>query len=175
MVKTLNLFNKTLVVGVIILFIGIGIIPSICGNNVKNNEDLIVTITTDKEIYYLGETVIITISVTNYGPDKILTFIDYQLADLKITKPNGKTIYQWAWHFLFPQALLDLSIKQGETKVLLKWKWYKLRDFYPLFPLMHIPVLPGKYYITGWMVKGISHPMIKGVPVEVTLCWFKFN
>lgn len=43
MVKTSNLFNKTLVVGVIILFIGICIIPSICGNNVKNNEYLVVT------------------------------------------------------------------------------------------------------------------------------------
>jgi len=171
MVKTSNLFNKTLIVGVIILFIGIGIIPSICGNN----EDLVVTITTDKEIYYLVEPVTITISVTNYGPIKTLTFPDTQLSDLKITKPNGKTIYRWAWQFVFCQVLTDFSIKQGETKVLLKWKWYKLRDFYPFFPLMHIPVLPGKYYITGWMVRGSSHPMIKGEPVEVTLRWFKFN
>jgi hypothetical protein len=43
MVKTSNLFNKTLILGVIILFIGIVIIPSICGNNVKNNEYLVVT------------------------------------------------------------------------------------------------------------------------------------
>jgi len=43
MVKTSNLFNKTLVIGVIILFIGIVIMPSICGNNVKNNEYLVVT------------------------------------------------------------------------------------------------------------------------------------
>ena len=170
-----KIWKKSLVVGIIVLFIGISIVPSISGNNVKNNEDLVVTVTTDKEIYYPGEPVTITISVTNYGLNTTLTFPDTQLADFKVTKPNGKTIYRWAWHFGFFQVLTDFSIQQGETKVLLKWAWYKLRDFYPFFPLLHIPVLPGKYYITGWMVGGISHPMIKGEPVEVTLRWFKFN
>ena len=166
---------KTLALGVVVLFIGIGIIPNISGNNVKNNEDLVVTITTEKEVYYLGEPVAITISVTNYGPNKTLTFVDYQLADFKISKPDGRTIYRWAWRFGFPQALFDLAIQQGETKVLLEWEWYRLRDFYPFFPLFQIPVLPGNYYITGWMVGGFSHPMLKGEPVEVALRWFNIN
>lgn len=170
-----DLFRKTVVVGIIILFIGMSNIPSISGNNLENNEDLVITVTTDKEIYYLGEPVTITISVTNNGPNTTLTFPDSQLADLKITKSNGYSVYRWGWHFAFFQVITDLTIKQGETEVLLKWEWYKLRDFYPFFPLLHVPVLPGKYYINGWMVGGLSHPVINGEPVEVTLRLFKFN
>jgi hypothetical protein len=170
----INLVKKILVTGILFMFLGMIIVPNVGGNNENNYEELVVTVTTDKEIYFPGEPVTITISVTNYGPNTTLTFPDTQLADLKITKPNGLPVYLWGWHFGFFQVLTDLSITQGETKVLLRWEWYKLRDFYPFFPLIHFPVLPGKYYINGWMVGGLSHPVIEGEQMEVTLRLFKF-
>jgi len=164
---------KTLVVGVIVLFIGISIIPNISGNNIKNNEDLVVTVKTNKEIYYFIEPVWITISVTNYGPDTILFFSNSELADLLITKLNGEYVYRHSWHYGHWQAVFKLPIKQSETKVLLRHLWFKLRDF-PSHPSLRFPVPPGKYCITGWMVEGAYHPMIKGEPVEITFRLFRF-
>ena len=165
--------RKVLVVGVIILYIGMAVIPSFSGKKIKNDEDLVVTVTTDRDIYYLGQPVKITISVTNNGPDTILVFCDSQLADFNITNFDGKQIFWWSWHFLFLQIILEMPIKHGETIVLLEWVWYKLRDFYPFFEILRFPVLPGKYYINGWMV-ACSHPMIEDEPVEITLNWFRF-
>ena len=171
----ISLLNKTLVIVILVIFVEISVAQSISGEVIKNNEELVVTVTTDKDIYYLGEPVTITISVTNYGPSTTLVFPDTQLADFEITKLNGGHIYKWAWHFGFFQVVTNLPIKHGETIVLLQEVWYKLRDFYPFFPLVHFPVLPGKFLITGWMVDGFYHSMIKGEPIEVTSRWFKFN
>ena len=168
-----KLVRKSLVVGVIILFVGITVIPSLSGKNINNDEDLVVTVTTDRDVYYLGQPVRITISVTNNGPDTTLVFCDSQLADFNITNSDGKQIFWWSWHFFFLQIVLEMPIRHGETIVLLEWIWYKLRDFYPFFEILRLPVLPGKYYINGWMV-ACSHPMIEDEPVEISLQWFRF-
>jgi len=165
-------YKKALFVGVIILFVGITVIPSLSGKDIKNDEDLVVTVTTDRDEYYLGQPVKITISVTNNGPDTTLVFGDSQLADFNITDSNGKQIFWWSWHFFFLQIIVEMPIKHGETIVLLEWVWYKLRDFYPFFEILRLPVRPGKYYINGWMV-ACSHPIIKDEPVEITLNWFR--
>lgn len=168
---------KCLITGIAYLLI-LTSFPAISSNDSLsasiNKENLVITVTTDKEIYYLDEPVTITISVTNYGPNTTLVFATSQLADFKVTKPYGRHVYQWAWHFMFLQVITNVPIKQGETRVLLKWTWNKLRDFYPFFPHLHFPVLPGKYYIIGWMIRGVSHPKINCEPIEVTLRWFKF-
>ena len=101
MKKKPHLLYKTLAVGIIVLFIGMTVIPVLSGVNINNNEDLIVTVTTDRDVYYLGQPVKITISVTNNGPDTILVFADTQLADFNITNSNGKQIFWWSWHFYF--------------------------------------------------------------------------
>ena len=172
MKKKPHLLYKTLAVGIIVLFIGMTVIPVLSGVNINNNEDLIVTVTTDRDVYYLGQPVKITISVTNNGPDTILVFADTQLADFNITNSNGKQIFWWSWHFYFNFMVLEKPIKQGETKVLLEWVWYKFRDFYPYFGLLGLPVLPGTYYINGWMV-ACSHPFIGDEPVEIKLNWLR--
>ncbi len=164
--------SKGLVFAVILLFIGMTVIPSLSGVNINNNEDLIVTVTTDRDVYYLGQPVKITISVTNNGPDTTLVFADSQLADFNITNSNGKQIFFWSCHFLFYFLELKMSIRQGETIVLLEYVWYKFRDFYPFFNSLLFPVFPGKYYINGWMV-ACSHPIIEDEPVEITLRWFR--
>ena len=173
----INLLKKELVVGTIFLLL-LATMPHIVSNDLPSatayTDDLVVKVTTDKEIYYPGEPVIITISVTNYGPNTTLVFATSQHANFKVTKPYGRHVFRWAWHCMFAQVITNVPIKQGETKVLRNWTWYKLRDFYPFFPLPHVPVLPGKYYINGWMVRGFSHPKINGEPVEVTLRWFTF-
>ena len=167
-----ELVRKGLVLGIIMLFVGMIVIPSLSGVNINNNEDLIVTVTTDRDVYYLGQPVKITISVTNNGPDTTLVFADSQLADFNITNSNGKQIFFWSWHFYFYFLELKMPIRQGETKVLLEYVWYKFRDFYPFFISLLFPVLPGKYYINGWMV-ACSHPRIEDEPVEITLRWFR--
>ena len=135
---------------------------------------LVVTVTTDRDVYYPGQPVKITISVTNNGPDTTLVFADSQLADFRITDALGRHVYWWSVHFMFFQMVIKWPIKHGQTIVLLEWVWFKLRDFYPFFDIPRFPVFPGKYCITGWMCAAGSHDMIEGIPIELTLRFFRF-
>jgi hypothetical protein len=167
MVKTSNLFNKTLVFGVIILFIGIGIQPAFA--IVKHEEvdvestdirDLIVKVETDKDSYDIGEPVEVTIFVTNtIDEDITVMFGSAQLADFWI---NDGEVYHWSVHFWFIPMIIWVTIPSGGTVELLNEKWEQIDDCNNQVPA-------GQYEILGWMVRTSNYSEIFGNPITISI------
>jgi len=127
-------------------------------------DDIVVDIGIDKVAYILGEPVNVSITVTNNGPNITLLFPSSQLADFNITNKAGQHIYYWSYDKLFSEEITEITINQSETIELLNDTWNQVDDD-------GNPVTSGKYYIDGWMVKGLcdSHPEINGERLEIVI------
>ncbi len=147
-----NLIKKGVVVAVICLLMFISF-PATSSNNSQTvtmlNEDLVVTITTDKNMYDIGEPVEVTINVTNNGyEDVTLVFPDTQKADFSV----DHHLYLWSYDKAFLQIITPITIPSDETVEL-------LNDFWNQVDISGNQVPKGVYHIDGWMVEGIGHPL----------------
>ena len=126
--------------------------------------NIVVDIEIDKVAYILGEPVNVNIAITNNSPNITLLFPSSQLADFNITNEAGQHIYQWSYNKVFSQEITEISINQSETIELLNDAWNLVDDD-------GNPVTPGKYYIDGWMVKGLcdSHLEVNGERLEIAI------
>ena len=110
--------------------------------------ELVVNVTTDKDIYHSGETVNVVITVTNNGPDVTIVFPNTCLAYFSVIDETGMPIYDYP--FICFMVPTEVPVDHGETKVLLNDVWNQVD--YDGFP-----VPPGTYYVDGWMLKGYEH------------------
>ncbi len=128
--------------------------------------NLVVNVTTDKDIYRSGEPVNVVITVTNNGPDVTLVFGYCEwnnstcLADFSVIDETVMPVYDCPlvcfWH------IAEVPIDHGETKVLLNGIWNRVDDD-------GIPVPPGTYYVDGWMVEIYEHHEVHGALREIEL------
>ena len=146
-----KLFRKGLVCGVILLFICMSIAPTSAFNNVKKSSitvsgdinDLVVTVTTDKVRYEVGELVEITINVTNIGEESIILYFDTaQQVDYMISYKED--IYLWSMDKIFLDIPSQITIDGGETFVLLHDYWNQKSN-------LGDQVENGSYEIDGWI------------------------
>jgi hypothetical protein len=111
--------------------------------NILDLDDLVVTIATDKSVYKLGETVTITINITNTDEEDIyLEFCCSPPAGGNITDENGKLIY---WFEGLLMVIDERTIKAGETEILDIHLWNQLDA-----DMNQVP--DGNYHIDGWSV-----------------------
>lgn len=158
---------KGLVLGVIFLFVGVGIQPAI-GNvqyelvddKSKYNNELIVTVETNKNCYDIGEPVEVKIFVTNIIDEDItVVFPTVQKADFWVD--SGET-YIWSYGKYFITLPTPLTIHSGETVEIFSEKWEQI-DY------EEHQVSPGWYRIQGWMVYSNTYPDIFGNSIGVTI------
>jgi len=143
--------KKGLAVGIILLFVGVAVAPSINANNSKTSSDgLVVVVRTDKDIYQFGEPVEISIYVENHGNENItVVFPTTQMADFIV----DNFCYQWSAGKVFLPTPISITIPSGGRVLLLNDRWTQV-DLYGN------QVRPGGHDITGWMVKSQNYPII---------------
>jgi Intracellular proteinase inhibitor len=77
-----------------------------------------VTLTTDRVVYLPGQPVRMTLTLRNMGTTPVtLRFANSQTYDLRIRHvPSGAVVWQWSWHRVFLQVLLEQTLLPGETR-----------------------------------------------------------
>jgi Intracellular proteinase inhibitor len=149
-----------LAIGIILLFVGIAIAPSINANNLRISlyNDLIVVVQTDKLNYQIGEPVEISIYVENRGEtDIIVTFPTSQKADFWI----GHSFLWSAGKFFIPMSF-TITIPIGK-------RIYLLNDSWEQVDLGGDQVPPGQYSIHGWMVESYQYTEIHAEAVDIRI------
>ena len=171
-------WRKGLVIGIIVLFVGTSVVPTIgcvftserlfTANKINDGStlqdkvlsdrnflnNLTVHVVTDKTVYKRFEPVEVTISVTNNGDDDwTYVFPDTQVADFDIGR-----YYWWSRDKYFAQVLTPVTIRSGETKVLLRTYWNQFSNLYCHGWFIRLPVPPGNYTIRGWIAFSKLYP-----------------
>lgn len=123
-------------------------------------QDIVVTLTTDKETYKRGETIGFNISARNTGKEpQRLTFMSGQRFDVTAT-PEGKTESAWRWSAdkVFTYDIRVVTIKPGEDK---SWKviWDQNDQ-------NHNAVPRGRYTIIG-EITSRNHIQAKPIVLEL--------
>jgi len=155
-----NVLRKSLVVGIILLFIGVIVIPSINANNPETSldNDLVVVLQTDKLNYQMGEPVEVSIYVENHGGTNItLVFPTFQRADFQVVG-----CYLWSYKKVFVPMWFKVTIPSGKRVFLLNDSWEQVDNSGTQVP-------PGAYTIVGWMVESMNSSMIYAAPVNVRI------
>lgn len=76
-----------------------------------------VELSLDKARYCMGETVEITLKLTNQGRSKVaFEFNNGQMYDFALIK-GGQVVWQWSHGRVFVQALTTLSFEPGEVRI----------------------------------------------------------
>jgi len=145
--------RKVLAVGIILLFVGIAVVPSINANNrnTTSDGDLVVVVQTDKLNYQMGEPVVISIYVENRGDEDVTTmFGTSQRADYWFD-----SFYLWSGGKVFLYYVTNVTIPRGGRVFLLN----------DTFTQGENQVGPGLHRILGWMVETSNYPIIYADPV----------
>ena len=152
--------RKWFAIGIILLFVGVAIVPSINANNPRMSldNDLIVVVQTDKLNYQIGEPVEISIYVENHGEtDIIVVFPTSQKADFWI----GHN-FLWSAGKVFISMVFTVTIPSGK-------RIYLLNDGWEQVDLGGDQVRPGQYSINGWMVESYQYPEIHAEAVDIRI------
>jgi hypothetical protein len=158
--KRTQIIRKCLVVGIILLFVGIIVTPSINANNPETSldDDLVVVLQTDKFNYQMGESVEISIYVENHGNTNItVVFPTTQKADFLVSES-----YLWSGGKVFLTMLTPVTIPSGTRVCLLNDSWEQVD-----FSGNQVP--PRSYEITGWMVQSMEYPPIYAQPINIRI------
>lgn len=163
----INLLKKELVYFIILLLIVVNL-P--CGttryysSQLIYEDNLVVTLTTDKIKYNIGEPINITICVTNIGDEEVtVVFPSSQFADFGIGC-WPEYIYLWSAGKFFTAEVISMTIHSGETIKLLNDKWEQVD-----YNGQQVPA--GNYVIDGWMVVSNIH----ADPVDITIVTPEFE
>jgi hypothetical protein len=114
------------------------------GNPVDN---LIITVTTHKDVYYVEELVRIMVGAKNIGEEEFtLNFRNSQRGDFAIINEEGETVFHWYIHQRFVHETTPVAFSPGETVILAIEEWDQIDD-----EKMSVPI--GTYRIDGWMVE----------------------
>jgi hypothetical protein len=151
------MIEKCLAVGIILLFVGVAVVPSINANNPKTSSDneLVVVVQTDKFYYQIGEPVNISIYVENHGDKDVnVVFYTSQMADYWI-----KYCFLWSLGKVFLQMPMFVAIPSGGQILLLNDRWAQVDS-------SGNKVIPGEYSIAGWMVQTNNYSKIYAEPVD---------
>jgi hypothetical protein len=152
--------RKWLAIGIILLFFGVAIVPSINASNpeISSDDDLVVVLQTDKLNYQMGEPVEVSIYVENHGGTNItLVFPTFQRADFQVVG-----CYLWSYKKVFVPMWFKVTIPSGKRVFLLNDSWEQV-DY------SGTQVPPGAYTIVGWMVESMNSSMIYAAPVNVRI------
>jgi len=152
--------RKWLAVGIILLFVGVAIVPSINASNseISLDDELVVVVQTNKKNYQVGKPVEVSIYVENHGGTNItLVFPSFQLADFQVNN-----CYLWSHEKVFIPMTTQWTIPSGKRVFLLNDSWEQV-DF------SGTQVLPGTYTIIGWMVESYNSSMISAAPVSLRI------
>ncbi len=152
--------RKWLAIGIILLFVGVTIAPTINFNTVKasTDDDLIVVLQTDKLNYQMGESVEISIYVENHGnTDITVVFPTTQKADFWVSES-----YLWSGGKFFVAMLTPVTIPSYTRVCLLNDSWEQVD-----FSGNQVP--PRSYEITGWMVQSMQYPPIFAQPINIRI------
>ena len=153
--------RKWLAIGIILFLIDIALAPSIDANTSilsSEDDDLIVVLQTDKQIYQMGEPVDISIYVENHGTEDItIVFGTAQTADYNID-----SVYLWSYGGYFPAIILYVTVPSGGQRLLLHHIWNQIS-------ISGNQVFPGTYQIIGWMVQSLNYPPIYAEPVYIKI------
>jgi len=106
-------------------------------------DDLEVSVTTDKSEYKLGETVTITISLTNNGDEDLnLAFCCLPPSGFTITDEDENMVYETT---VFFDQIVDITVNGGETEELAVYDWDQIYTDGNQVP-------EGDYTVDGWSV-----------------------
>jgi hypothetical protein len=158
--KRYPFMGKCLAVGIILLFIGVAVAPSINLSVVKasDEDDLIVVLQTDKLNYQMGEPVEISIYAENHGNTNItVVFPTTQKADFWVSES-----YLWSGGKVFLTIPTPVTIPSYARVCLLNDSWEQV-DF------SGNKVPPRSYEITGWMVQSMQYPPIYAQPINIRI------
>jgi len=111
---------------VIIAIILTGTLLSGCIQEAPSTDqrDLIITLSTDKTSYAVGENVSILITYTNPGEEDIsLKLMTGQKTDFDILNEKGDQVYLWSHGKTFTQAIWNLKIPGRKIVELLNTTW----------------------------------------------------
>lgn len=113
--------------------------------------DVVVTVSTDKSAYGWGETVVITVSVTNIGPSTLnFIFADTHQAGFEIYKAvygrvrTLKLVYTTYDDYYLPMVTY-LTLELGETKNY-TFHWSQVSE-------TDVEIKPANYWIGGYFVE----------------------
>ncbi len=109
-----------------------------------NHEGLLAELATDREVYSVGDSVLVRYRLTNLTEGALkLSFSSGQEYDLVLEGPRGK-VWQWSEGRLFTQAAWDTSLGAGEI--------YEVKAAVPL--LEGWAAAGDSYLLTGYLVVG---------------------
>ncbi len=150
--------KRIIAAGIILLFIGVAVAPSINQSVVKasTDDDRVVFLQTDKLNYLMGELVNISIYVENQGETDItIVFPTSQKADFWI----GYN-FLWSAGKVFTPMEITVTIPSGKRIYLLNDSWGQVD-----FGGDQVP--PGQYSIDGWMVESYQYPEIHAEAADI--------
>lgn len=127
---------------------GSGILPRVPGTAVAGERPggLRLDLRADRAVYAVGQSVELTLAVTNAGPAPMaLTAPSSQLYDFAILG-RGREVWRWSAGQMFLTVLTRLTIPSGESRV--------FRERWDQQDQAGRPVGPGEYEVVGILIGG---------------------